>query len=187
MKKISQKITTALAPVPVVMISCEAPGFHPNIITIAWAGTICSDPPMSSVSIRPERYSHEIICRSKEFVVNIPSRELLKATDYCGIVSGREADKFAKMGLTATSGKIVKAPLIMEAPVNIECRVKEIIPLGSHDLFMAEIVYVQVSEHVFEKKERMDLNEIKPFVYGYGGYYAVGEQIGSHGFSNKEI
>jgi flavin reductase (DIM6/NTAB) family NADH-FMN oxidoreductase RutF len=184
--KIEKKPETILAPVPVVMVSCEAPGFPKNIITIAWVGTICSGPPMLSISIRPERYSYTIIRESNEFVVNLPNRELLAVTDYCGVVSGREVDKFKTVGLTPVSAKIVKAPLIMEAPVNIECRVKQVVPLGTHDLFIAEVVQTHVKEELLDERGTPDLAKMQAICYGNGYYYQSGAQLGQYGFARSK-
>jgi flavin reductase (DIM6/NTAB) family NADH-FMN oxidoreductase RutF len=186
LKKIEKAGTTILAPIPVVMVSCEANGFSKNIITLAWVGTVCSDPPMVSISIRPERYSYRMIKESKEFVINIPNTTLLETTDYCGTVSGRDADKFSQTGLTAMPGKFVKAPLIAEAPVNMECQLKQVIPLGSHDLFIAEVLLVHVNEDCLNEKAQLDLNKMQGVVYGNGKYYGVGSGLGYYGYSGKK-
>ena len=185
MNKIGKKPLTILAPVPVVLVSCTAPGYQDNITTIAWAGTVCSDPVMLSVSIRPARYSHEIISQSREFVVNLPNRNLYRATDYCGVVSGREVDKFAMTGLTASPAEMVKAPLITEAPVNIECRVTEIIHLGVHDLFLAEVIWIHCATEVLNDDGILDLKALGGIMYSNSSYYQVGEPLGKHGWSQK--
>jgi flavin reductase (DIM6/NTAB) family NADH-FMN oxidoreductase RutF len=186
LKKIEKAATTILAPVPVVMVSCEAPGFRKNIITLAWVGTICSDPPLVSISIRPERYSYAIIKESKEFVINIPSSAILWATDYCGVVSGKDVDKFSQTGLTTIPGKLVKAPLIVEAPINIECRVKQVIPLGTHDLFIAEVLLAHVNENYLNEKEQPDMEKMQAVVYGNHKYYQVAHSLGNHGYSLQQ-
>lgn len=186
MKKVEKAATAILAPVPVVMVSCEAAGFRRNIITLAWVGTICSDPPLVSISIRPERYSHAIISESKDFVINVPSSAMLQVTDYCGAVSGREVDKYSQTGLTAVPGKLVKAPLIEEAPLNIECRVKQIIPLGTHDLFIAEVLLAHVNGDYLNEKEQLDLDKMQGVVYGSGRYYEVGRALGYYGYSQRK-
>ena len=137
---------TLLSPVPAVMVSCAMPGKRPNVITIAWAGTVCSDPPMLSISVRKERFSHHILLESGEFVVNLVGREQLQAADYCGVRSGRDVDKFKETGLTAIPGPVTGCPMVAESPVNLECKVKEVKALGSHDMFLAEVVAVHVSE-----------------------------------------
>lgn len=186
MKKIEKAASTVLSPVPAVMVSCDAAEFRKNIITLAWVGTVCSDPPMVSISIRPERYSYAIIRESKEFVINLPNNELLRATDYCGVVSGRDVDKFSEAALTAVPGKFVKAPLIEEAPVNIECRVKQIIPLGSHDLFLSEILLIHVQEEVLDDKGHLDMEKMKGVAYGNGRYHKIGSSLGYYGFTSNK-
>ncbi len=180
-----RKPGTTLSPLPVVMVSSAAEGYRQNIITLAWAGTVCSDPPMVSISIRPGRYSHEIISKSKEFVINVPNKELLKATDYCGVTSGREVNKFEFLSLTPEAGKEVKAPLIAEAPLNIECKVKEIIPLGSHDLFLGEVAQVHINSTATTSKSVFDLEKSQAIVYGNGVYYQVGEYLDVYGHSQR--
>ncbi|MGE5581145.1 MAG: flavin reductase family protein [Bacillota bacterium] len=185
MDKVTKGASTILAPIPVVMVSCAAPGRRPNIVTLAWVGTVCSDPPLVSISIRPERYSYELIKETEEFVINVPSVELLRATDFCGMVSGREVDKFAAADLTPAEGNMVKAPLIKEAPLNIECRVKQIIPLGSHDLFIAEVLIAHISQDFLNEKGRLDLGKIPGVVYGDGYYYKVRDFLANHGYSRQ--
>ncbi len=172
-----------LYPIPAVMVSCAGEGIKPNIITIAWAGTICSNPPMVSISIRKERYSYDIIKNSGEFVINLVIEELTRAADFCGVRSGRELDKFKEMKLTPAMGKLSIAPLIMEAPVNIECRVKEIIPLGSHDMFLGEVVSVAVDQRYLDEKGKFHLNQTGLIVYSHGEYYGLGKYIGKFGYS----
>ena len=135
-----------LYPLPVVMVSLADAEGHPNIITLAWVGTVCTNPPMVSISVRPERYSYPILKETGEFVINLTTKDLTFATDYCGVKSGRDVDKFKEMGLTAIPASVVKAPMIGESPVNIECKVREIKPLGSHDMFLADVVVVHVGE-----------------------------------------
>jgi flavin reductase (DIM6/NTAB) family NADH-FMN oxidoreductase RutF len=183
MEKVCRQPTTILTPAPVVMVSCAAPGYRNNIITIAWTGNVCSDPVMLSVSIRPGRYSHEIISRSKEFAVNLPGKELFRAADYCGVASGREVDKFEATGLTPLPGQKIKAPLIAEAPVNIECRVRDIINLGVHDLFIAEVLLIHCSETVLKPNGTLDLQALGGIIYSNGHYYQVGEYLNQHGWS----
>lgn len=184
--KLEKSAGTLLAPVPVVMVSCAAPGFRSNIITIAWVGTICSDPPMLGISIRPERYSYALIRESREFVVNVPNRALLRMADFCGVVSGRECDKFHETGLTPANAKMVKAPLIMETPVNIECRVSRIVPLGSHELFLAEILLIHLNGDILGPGDMPDLLKMQAVCYGNGSYYQTGEYLGRYGFSGRK-
>lgn len=175
-----------LYPLPVVMVSVADKEGKSNIITIAWAGTICSNPPMVSISVRPERYSYDIIKETGEFVINLTTKDLTYATDYCGVKSGRDVDKFKEMGLTALPGKEVKAPLIAESPVNIECKVTQVIPLGSHDMFLAEVVAVHVDEKYMDEKGKFHLDKAEPIAYSHGDYLATGELLGTFGYSVKK-
>ena len=177
-----------LVPNPVVMLSSGGgkSGYPANIITVAWAGIVNTDPPMISVSLRPERYSHEIISATKEFVVNIPTVSLVKAVDWCGMKSGREVDKFAEMKLTALPSEQVSCPLIAECPVNIECKLVKSIPLGSHDMFLAKIVSVQVSDNAIDKKGRFRVELAEVLGYAHGEYHELGHRIGMFGFSVRK-
>lgn len=172
-----------LYPVPPVMVSCGRDGERPNIITIAWAGTICSDPAMVSISIRPERYSYDIIKETKEFVINLTTKDLAYATDYCGVKSGRDVDKYAQMGLTPSVSKEIHAPGIAESPVNIECKVTQIIPLGSHDVFLAEVVAVSVDDSLMDENKKFHLNDCGLVAYSHGEYFELGEKLGKFGYS----
>ena len=175
-----------LYPLPVVMVSTADRGGRPNIITVAWAGTICSDPPMVSISVRPERYSHAMLKETGEFVINLATKELAFATDYCGVKSGRDVDKFKEMKLTPVSAEKVKAPLIGESPVNIECRVTQIVPLGSHDMFMAEVVCVHVEDSYMDEAGKFHLEDADPIVYSHGAYLETGAKLGTFGYSVKK-
>ena len=175
-----------LYPLPVVMVSVAGANGEKNILTIAWAGTICSDPPMVSISVRPERYSYNMIKETGEFVINLTTKELAFATDYCGVKSGRDVDKFAEMNLTPIPGEIVKAPLIAESPVNIECRVTEVKPLGTHDMFLAEVVAVHADEKYMDENHKFHLEKAEPIVYSHGAYLTTGEQLGTFGYSVKK-
>lgn len=173
-----------LNPTPVVMVSCGSTLDEYNIITIAWAGTVNSDPPMCSISVRPERHSYDILKREKAFVINLVTKKLAPCADWCGVRSGRKFNKFLEMGLTPVRATQVNAPMIEESPVNIECKVTQIIPLGSHDLFLAEIVAVHVNEKLFSPKtDTLDLQRADLVTYSHGHYYALGEKIGKFGFS----
>lgn len=183
MKKQEWKPGNMLYPVPVVMVSCAREGENPNIITVAWAGTICSDPVMLSISVRKERYSHSIISDTKEFVVNLTTQSLCMATDYCGVKSGKDVDKFKEMNLTPVQSNVVKAPRIAESPVNIECRVVDIKELGSHDMFIAEVVSVSVDESLLDDNQRLDLEKADLIAYSHGEYFMLGKKIGKFGFS----
>lgn len=172
-----------LYPLPVVMVSMADRDGKQNIITIAWAGTVCTNPPMLSISVRPERYSYPILKETGEFVVNLTTRELAFATDYCGVKSGRDVDKFKELGLTAKKADIVRAPLIGESPTNIECCVKSIQPLGSHDLFLAEVLAVHADEKYMDRQRKFHLEKADPIVYCHGAYLSCGEQLGTFGYS----
>lgn len=172
-----------LYPVPAVMISCKREGERPNIITVAWAGTINTSPAMVSVSIRPERYSYDIIKETKEFVINLVTKDLTFATDYCGVKSGRDVDKFKEMKLTALDSKLVKAPSIEESPVNIECKVKDIIPYGSHHMFTAEVVSVTVDDKYMNEVGKFELNKTGLVAYSHGEYFELGRKLGKFGYS----
>ena len=172
-----------LYPVPAVMLSCQREGEKPNIITVAWAGTICSDPVMLSVSIRKERYSHDIISETGEFVVNLTTEELCYATDYCGVRSGRDVDKFKEMHLTAEKASKINAPLIGESPVNLECKVVDVKELGSHDMFIAQVVAVHVDEKYLDDKGRLDLGKANLITYSHGEYFGLGKKLGKFGYS----
>ncbi len=175
-----------LYPIPAVMVSCGIPGERPNIITVAWTGTICSDPAMVYISIRPERHSYDIIKKTGEFVINLTTEKLAKITDLCGVKSGRDIDKFREYGLTAMKSQHVSAPSIGESPVNIECKVKQIIPLGSHDMFIAEVRGVTVDAQYMDESGKFDLAKARPLVYSHGEYFAEGHFIGKFGFSVKK-
>ena len=175
-----------LYPVPPVMVSCQRPGEKPNIITIAWAGTICSDPAMVSISVRKERYSYDILRQTGEFVINLTTRRLAKAADYCGVRSGRDTDKFQDMKLTPLKSKEILAPGIAESPVNIECQVTEVKELGTHDMFLAKVVSVSVDESLIDKNGKFHLNQSGLVAYSHGEYRMLGESLGTFGFSVKK-
>jgi flavin reductase (DIM6/NTAB) family NADH-FMN oxidoreductase RutF len=174
-----------LYPIPAVMVSCGNME-KANIITIAWAGTICSNPAMVSISVRKERFSYNMIKDSKEFVINLVTKDLVKQADYCGVKSGRNVDKFNEMKLTPMKGNIVSTPLIGESPVSLECIVKDILPLGTHDMFIAEVVSVAVDKRFIDKTGRFHLNQSGLVVYSHGEYYGLGELLGSFGYSVKK-
>ena len=182
------KAGNMLYPLPAIMVSCARKGEKPNIITLAWAGTINSDPAMVSISIRKERYSHDIIEETGEFVINLTTEDLCRATDYCGVKSGRDVDKFKDCGLTADKPFKISEyiPLIKESPVNIECRVKQKIELGSHDMFIAEVVCVDVDESLLDKSGRLGLEKANLLAYSHGEYYGLGEKLGTFGYSVKK-
>jgi flavin reductase (DIM6/NTAB) family NADH-FMN oxidoreductase RutF len=173
-----------LNPTPVVMVSCGSTPDEYNIITIAWAGTINSDPPMCSISVRPERHSYDIIKREGSFVINLVNKELTPFADWCGVRSGKKYNKFMETGLTPVRASKVNAPMIEESPVNLECKVTQIIPMGSHDLFLAEVVAVHVNESLFSKKtDAIELFRANLVTYSHGHYYDLGKMFGKFGFS----
>lgn len=175
-----------LYPVPAVMVSCTRPGERPNIITVAWAGTVCSSPAMLSISVRRERYSYDIIKETGNFVVNLVNRDLVFAADYCGVKSGRDTDKFEEMKLTPQQSQHIDAPGILESPLNLECRVTQVIPLGSHDMFLAEILGVTVDERYMDEKGTFHLNDAGLVAYSHGTYFELGEKLGTFGYSVKK-
>lgn len=175
-----------LYPVPAVMVSCMRPGERPNIITVAWAGTVCSAPAMLSISVRKERYSHSIIEETGEFAVNLVNKELTFATDYCGVRSGRDVDKFREKKLTEQPSRYISAPGIAESPLILECKVKQQIPLGTHDMFLAEVVGVSVDERYMDEKGTFHLNDAKLTAYSHGTYFELGEALGTFGFSVRK-
>ena len=180
---VSLKPGTLLSPVPAVMVSCALPGEKPNIVTIAWAGTVNSDPPMCSVSVRPSRYSHGIIRDSGEFIINLTNEDTLQAADFCGVKSGRELDKFAACHLTAVPVEGFAAPAIGECPLYLACRVKEVRELGSHDLFLGEIVRVGVKKELMDGDGGIDFGKARLVGYNHGVYYQLGRALGFFGYS----
>ena len=176
MSKQSWKPGNMLYPLPVVMVSCNRKGEKPNIVTVAWTGTICSDPAMVSISVRPERYSHDIIEETGEFVINLVTKDLTYATDYCGVMSGRDVDKFKEMNLTPLPSKMIDAVGIEDSPVNIECKVVEVKKLGSHDMFIAEVVNVTVDDRYMDENNKFNLNDSDLVAYSHGEYITLGEK-----------
>lgn len=186
MSKVNWKPGNMLYPLPVVMVSCKEEGKKPNIITVAWAGTICSDPVMVSISVRKERYSHDIIERTGEFVINLVTEDLTFATDYCGVRSGRDVDKFAEMNLTPVDIAGVSVPAIKESPLSLAGKVTEIKELGSHDMFIAEVVGVMADDKYMNDSGKFELNSSKLVTYSHGEYFGLGEKIGKFGYSVKK-
>jgi len=184
MAKVLERPTTVLYPLPAVLVSCGR-GRRANIITLAWVGTFCSEPPLVGIGVRPARYSHGLIKESGEFVVNLPDARQARWVDYCGMVSGRDEDKWAACGFTPAAAVEVHTPVIDECPVNIECRVQQVLSLGSHDLFIGEVVAVQIDEAVLDERGRLDFVKARPFAYLGGEYRQVGERLGMFGYSRK--
>ena len=184
MKKREFKGSVLLNPVPVVMITCRNKEGKDNVFTVAWTGTICTKPPMLSISVRPERLSYEYIKETMEFTVNMPHRKQTRETDFCGVRSGRQLDKIKECGFTMVEGKDVNVPFIKECPVNIECKVKQIIPLGTHDIFLAEVVGSHVNENLMDENDKIHLEWANLMSYSHGEYFPISnEPIGKFGYS----
>jgi flavin reductase (DIM6/NTAB) family NADH-FMN oxidoreductase RutF len=184
--KVTKSPRTALFPCPVVLVTCVDAEGKPNIITLAWAGVACSNPPILGIGIRPSRYSYRLIEQSGEFAVNIPTTEYVKETDFCGSSSGEIVDKFSETGLTPEPSERIKPPIIKECPVNIECFVKNRIQLGSHHLFLGEVVGVHIDEEILDEKGRIDFDKVTPFVFNNGEYWRLKGKIGEIGLSKKK-
>ena len=175
-----------LYPVPAVMVTVQDAEGRSNIITIAWTGTVCTNPPMLYISVRPERHSYRMLKETGEFVVNMTTKKLAKAADYCGVRSGRDVDKWKETGLTPEKAQAVSVPLIAESPVNIECRVKDVLKLGSHHMFLAEVLAVDVDESLLDMGGRLALEKAEPVVYSHGEYYGLSELMGTFGWSVRK-
>lgn len=186
MGKQTWKPGNMLYPLPAIMVSVADKEGKPNIITVAWTGTVCTNPPMVYISVRPERYSYHMIEETGEFVINLTTEALAYATDYCGVKSGREVDKFKEMHLTPEEAAMVKAPLIKESPVNIECKVVKKEELGSHHMFLAEVVSVHVDEKYLDEKNRFALEKTELISYVHGEYYSLGKLLGNFGYSIRK-
>ena len=178
---------TMIYPLPALLVSCGSTEEEYNIITVAWAGTICTNPAMCYISVRPERHSYPILKRNMEFVINLTTKSMAFATDWCGVRSGKDYNKFEEMKLTPGKAKIVSAPIIEESPLCIECRVKEIISLGSHDMFIADVVNVQADDKYFDAETgKFDMQNARLLAYSHGNNYGLGEHIGKFGWSVKK-
>jgi flavin reductase (DIM6/NTAB) family NADH-FMN oxidoreductase RutF len=181
-----QKPFSALYPVPVVLVTCADEQGKPNVVTLAWVGTVASKPPQAAIAIRPSRYSHTVISQTGEFAINIPNADLLPAVDQCGHVSGARIDKFAQTGLTPEPASQIQPPLIAECPVNLECKLTQTIPLGSHDLFIGEIVAVHVDEDLLDENGFIDYSKTKAVTYVGNEYWGLGMCLGASGFTLKK-
>ena len=175
-----------LYPVPPVLVTCHNKKGESNMLTVAWVGTICSTPAMLSISVRKERYSHAMLMETGEFVVNLPTEDLVWETDEAGVRSGRDLNKWETLHLHREEGKILSVPMILECPVNMECKVKQVLELGSHDLFLAEIVAVHVDSALLDEKKRLQLEKAKLLAYSHGQYFGLGNVLGSFGFSVRK-
>jgi flavin reductase (DIM6/NTAB) family NADH-FMN oxidoreductase RutF len=182
MAKVSKQPGAYLYPLPASLVSCGPVG-APNIITLAWVGCLCSEPPVVGVSIRPSRHSHGLVKASGEFVVNVPTAGMVRAVDVCGTVSGRDANKFEAVGLTPVPAQAVRTVLIRECPVNLECRVTQVLPLGSHDLFLGQVVAVHVEEALLDAGGELDLTRAQALVYGGHAYWAIGPRLERQGYT----
>ncbi len=185
MSKLTWNPGTLLAPVPPTLVSCGTLE-HPNVLTIAWTGIVCTNPTMTYVSIRPSRYSYKLIRESGEFVINLTTKDLVRACDYCGVKTGAKEDKFAACKLTAEPAGKVSAPLIAQSPLSLECRVKQVLPLGSHDMFLAEVVAVNVDEQYVDKNGKLHLDKCGLVAYAHGEYFELGAKLGSFGYSVRK-
>ena len=186
MAKQTWKPGNMLYPLPAVMVRVTDGKGEDDIITVAWTGTICTNPPMVYISVRPERHSYHMIKETGEFVINLTTEKLAKATDFCGVRSGRDVDKFKETGLTREKADIVSAPMIQESPVSIECKVKEIKELGSHHMFLADVLAVHADPEYMDEKKKFHLNDAKPLVYSHGEYLGIGKKLGTFGYSVKK-
>lgn len=175
-----------LYPVPAVLVSVADSEGKDNLITIAWTGTVCSDPAMTYISVRKERYSHHMLKENKEFVINLVSKEICRAADFCGVRSGSDLDKFEATGLTREKASTVNVPLVKESPVNIECKVTQVLELGSHDMFLAKVTAVQVDESLLDEKGKLDLNKAHLVAYSHGEYQTFDNILGTFGYSVKK-
>lgn len=185
MAKVTWKPGTLLSPVPPALISCSHEG-KDNLITIAWTGILNTDPAKTYISVRPERYSYNMIKESGEFVINLPSQHIIRSIDFCGARSGRNTDKFAACRLTKEKASVVNCPMVAESPVSLECRVTDVIPLGTHDMFMADIVAVNIDERYIDEKGKFHIEKCALAAYAHGQYFALGKKIGSFGYSVKK-
>ena len=185
-EKVYWKPGNLIYPVPAVMVTVADGEGKSNILTIAWTGTVCTNPPMAYISVRPERYSYGMLKKTGEFVINLTTEALVHATDYCGVTSGRDRDKWKDTGLTPGRASVVNVPVIMESPVHIECRVTEVKELGSHDMFLAQVVAVQVDEKYMKKDGKFELNSTGLLTYSHGEYFGLGKELGRFGFSVKK-
>lgn len=184
---VSWKPGTMIYPLPAALISCGSSPEEYNMLTLSWMGTICTNPPMCYISVRPERHSYEIIKRTGEFVINLTNEDMAFAADWCGVKSGKDVQKFSAMKLTPEKGEVVQAPIIRESPLCVECRVKEIIPLGSHDMFIADVVNVQAdARYIDPKSGEFRLKDARLIAYSHGHYYKLGEEIGRFGWTVKK-
>ena len=186
MTKISWRPGTQIYPLPAVIVTCGDSPENWNMLTISWTGTICSDPAMCYISVRPERASYPLIKKNMEFTINLTTEKMAFATDWVGVRSGKDFNKWEKTGLTPIDGEMVKSPTILESPLSIECRVKEIIKLGTHDMFISDVLNVRIDSRYMDESGKFDLEKAGLIAYVHGNYYALGENLGKFGFSVKK-
>lgn len=186
MTKVSGKTSDSLFPLPVMLISCADKTGDGNLITLAWVAKVCMEPPMLAIAVRQTRHSYQMIKESGEFVVNVPTESIMRQVDFCGNVSGKDVDKFKETGLTPESALRVKVPAVKECPAHFECKVRQSVRLGSHDLFIGEVVAVMIDDSILDSKGKIDYTRAKPVVYAAPGYWSLGKQIGTYRYSVKE-
>lgn len=185
--KRSFKGSIMLNPVPVVLVTCRNREGKENVFTVAWTGTVCSKPPMISISVRPERLSYDYIKETGEFTINLPAKSMVKAVDYCGVRSGRQENKIEKMGFSMREGVEIKSPSIEDCPINMECKVKQVIPLGTHDVFLAEVLSCFVEERLIDKENKIHFEEADLIAYSHGEYFPIVKKpIGRFGYSVRK-
>lgn len=183
--KESWKGSVITSPLPPTLVTCGSLE-KPNIFTVAWTGVLNTQPPVTYISVRPERFSYDIIKNSGEFVINLPTEQLVRAVDYCGVRSGRKTDKFKDMNLTVSKAEVVNCPLLEQSPVNVECKVREIVPLGTHHMFVADIVRLDVAKELIDPNGRLQLDKAGLLAYAHGEYFALGRKLGSFGYSVRK-
>ena len=184
--RIPWKISDSLFPLPVMLISCADKKGSKNLITLAWVSKVCAEPPMLAIAVRSSRYSYQMIKETGEFVVNVPTEPIMRQVDFCGNKSGKDMDKFKETGLTPESASKVKAPIVKECPANFECKVRQSVHLGSHDLFVGEVVAVTIDKSILDAQGKIDYAKAKPIVYAAPGYWSLAKQIATYGYSVKD-
>lgn len=184
--RIPGKISDSLFPLPVMLISCADKKGSKNLITLAWVSKVCAEPPMLAIAVRSSRYSHQMIKETGEFVVNVPTEPITRQVDFCGNKSGKDMDKFKETGLTPEPASKVKAPIVKECPANFECKVRQSVHLGSHDLFVGEVVAVTIDKSILDAQGKIDYAKAKPIVYAAPGYWNLAKQIATYGYSVKD-
>ena len=185
MSKLTWKPGAVLAPVPPTLVTCGQ-GETANLLTVAWAGIVCTQPPMTYISVRPSRHSYKLLTQTGEFAVNLPPASLARRVDLCGVKSGAQCDKWALSGLTPAPASVISAPLVAQCPIHLECRVRQVIPLGSHHMFLADIVAVDVEEALVDEKGRLMIEKCNLLAYAHGSYFELRRALGTFGFSVRK-